>query len=65
MALDAELLAKDIEDAMSAKGFSPLEDKAAGHEWWLAFAEGIVNHITQNAEVPVSGGSSAGTYQVK
>lgn len=65
MALDAELLAKDIEDAMSAKGFSPLADKAAGHEWWLAFAEGIVNHITQNAEVPVSGGSSAGTYQVK
>lgn len=65
MALNSEQLAKDIEAAMQANGFDPLADKAAGHKWWLAFAEGIVNHITQNAEVPVSGGSSAGTYQVK
>jgi hypothetical protein len=64
MALDAELLAKDIEAAMQAYGFQPLADKAAGHDWWLAFAEGIVNHITQNAEVPVTKGSSAGTYKV-
>lgn len=65
MALDAEKLAQDIETAMVAHGFSPLEAKAAGHKWWLAFAEGIVNHITQNAEVPVSDGSSAGSYKVK
>jgi len=65
MALDAEKLAQDIEAAMAANGFAPLEDKAAGHKWWLAFAEGIVNHITQNAEVPVTGGSSAGSYKVK
>jgi hypothetical protein len=64
MALNPEQLAKDIEAAMAAKGFDPLGDKAAGHEWWLAFAEGIVNHITQNAEVPVTKGSSAGTYKV-
>lgn len=64
MALNPEQLAKDIESAMQARGFQPLADKAAGHEWWLAFAEGIVNHITQNAEVPVKGGSSAGTYKV-
>ncbi|MBJ7539895.1 hypothetical protein [Marinomonas transparens] len=64
MALDPEVLAKDIEDAMAARGFSPLADKAAGHDWWLAFAEGIVNHITQNAEVPVATGSSAGSYKV-
>ena len=64
MALNSEQLAKDIEAAMQAKGFQPLADKAAGHDWWLAFAEGIVNHITQNAEVQINGGSSAGTYKV-
>lgn len=64
MALNSEQLAKDIEAAMKAKGFEPLAGKAAGHEWWLAFAEGIVNHIVQNAEVSVEGGSSAGTYKV-
>jgi hypothetical protein len=64
MALNPEQLAKDIEAAMQAKGFDPLANKAAGHDWWLAFAEGIVNHITQNAEVPVTGGSSVGTYKV-
>lgn len=65
MALEAEKLAQDIENAMTANGFAPLEDKAAGHKWWLAFAEGIVTHITENAEVPVSGGSSSGNYKVK
>ncbi|EAZ2875452.1 hypothetical protein B5W74_22035 [Salmonella enterica] len=64
MALDPEKLAQDIEAAMTAKGFEPKADKGAGHDWWLALAEGIVNHITQNAEVPVTGGSSAGTYKV-
>ncbi|EBK6743120.1 hypothetical protein DQ691_24050 [Salmonella enterica] len=64
MALDPEKLAQDIEAAMTAKGFAPKADKGAGHDWWLALAEGIVNHITQNAEVPVTGGSSAGTYKV-
>lgn len=64
MALNPEQLASDIEAAMAAKGFDPLANKSAGHEWWLAFAEGIVNHITQNAEVPVAGGSSSGIYKV-
>jgi len=64
MALDKELLAQDIEAAMVANGFEPLAGKAAGHDWWLAFAEGIVNHITGNAEVTVESGSSAGTYKV-
>ena len=64
MALDSEKLAQDIEQAMAARGFSPTADKSAGHQWWLALAEGIVTHITQNAEVPVDGGSSAGTYKV-
>ncbi|MBJ7536642.1 hypothetical protein [Marinomonas transparens] len=64
MALDSELLAKDIEAAMAANGFEPLANKAAGHDWWLAFAEGIVNHITTNAQVAVTSGSSAGTYKV-
>ncbi|WP_067096185.1 hypothetical protein [Marinomonas atlantica] len=64
MALDPEKLAQDIESAMAARGFDPVAEKSAGHQWWLAFAEGIVTHITQNAEVPVTGGSSAGAYKV-
>ena len=64
MALDPEKLAQDIEQAMAARGFSPTADKPAGHQWWLAFAEGIVTHITQNADVEVTSGSSAGSYKV-
>jgi len=30
----------------------------------LAMCQGIVDEIQANAEVPVTGGSSAGTYQV-
>lgn len=65
MALDKEGLAGDIEAAMSKAGFNPLAETCAGHDWWVAFAEGIVNHIQKNAEVQVMGGSSAGTYKVK
>lgn len=64
MALDKEELAQDIEAAMTKAGFKPLAEDCAGHDWWVAFAEGIVNHIQKNAEVAVTGGSSAGTYKV-
>jgi len=64
MALDKEALAQEIEAAMTEAGFKPLAETCAGHDWWVAFAEGIVNHIQKNAEVEVTGGSSAGTYKV-
>lgn len=65
MALDKESLAQEIEAAMTKAGFKPLAEDCAGHEWWVALAEGIVKHIQKNAEVAVTGGSSAGTYKVK
>lgn len=43
--------------------------KASGEHSWVermaeALANAVVDEIQQNAQVPVSGGSSAGTYQV-
>ncbi|HCE2195118.1 hypothetical protein HJ059_03640 [Vibrio parahaemolyticus] len=64
MALDKEALAQDIEAAMTKAGFKPLAEDCAGHDWWVAFAEGIVNHIQKRAEVAVTGGSSKGIYKV-
>jgi hypothetical protein len=64
MALDKEELAKSIEASMTNAGFKPLAETCAGHDWWVAFAEGIVNHILEKAEVKVTGGSSKGTYKV-
>ena len=65
MALDKEELAQEIEAAMTKAGFKPLAETCAGHDWWVALAEGIVNHFQAKAEVKVTGGSSAGTYKVK
>lgn len=64
MALDREELAQDIEAAMTRAGFKPLSEDCAGHDWWVAFAEGIVIHIQKKAEVVVTSGSSKGTYKV-
>lgn len=64
MALDKEALAIEIESSMTKAGFKPLADTCAGHDWWVAFAEGIVIHIQKNAEVEVTSGSSKGTYGV-
>lgn len=64
MALDPEEMALSIESSMTARGFKPVAEKGASHDWWLGLAEGIVNHIQSKAEVPVTGGSSAGKYKV-
>lgn len=64
MALDAESMALKIEDSMTSKGFFPTAEKGAGHDWWVALCEGIIEEIQSNAEVSVSTGSSAGTYKV-
>lgn len=64
MALTKASLQQRIITAMEAQGA-----KASGeHSWVPRFAEAIasavVDEIQQNAEVTVTGGSSAGTYKV-
>lgn len=63
MALNAEQMAVSIEAAMKARGFEPLAEKGASHQWWLALSEGIINHIITASEVNV--GAGGGTYRVE
>lgn len=65
MALSKEQLKGRIVAEMEALGAS-----AAGEHSWVerfaeALANAVVDEIQSNAEVPVSGGSSAGTYKVQ
>ena len=66
MALDKSALAVEILDAMEAEGLFPRDSRTGSQAIKVAtaYANAIVDHITANAEVPVSGGSSAGTYPV-
>lgn len=64
MAVAKDALAARIVAEMEAQGAS-----AAGEHSWVnqladAIAAAVVDEIQQNAEVPVSSGSSAGTYPV-
>ena len=65
MALSKGQLKSRIVSEMTAQGA-----KAEGEHSWVnrmaeAIANAVVDEIQQNAEVPVSGGSSAGTYGVE
>lgn len=64
MALSVHSLKQRIVAAMEAQGATAAGD----HSWVGRFAEAIasavVAEIQQNAEVQVTGGSSAGTYKV-
>lgn len=64
MALSKNSLQQRIIAAMESYGA-----KASGEYSWVnrladAIATAVVDEIQQNAEVPVTGGSSAGTYKV-
>lgn len=61
MALDAEKMAKNIEDALTAKGFKPTAEHSVGHKYWLGIAEGIVKSIQEDAVVSVDSGPGAGS----
>lgn len=64
MALNAAALAGEMKIKMDAVADS-YKDGAKDNSTILnALAEAIVEHITANAEVIVSGGSSAGAYPV-
>ena len=64
MALSADTLQALIVTELNAAGFVTEGEYARGEQLAAALARAIVTHITTAAEVPVSGGSSAGTYQV-
>ena len=65
MALDKAELKSRIIAAMEAQGAT-----ASGPHSWVskmadAISSAVIDEIQSNAEVPVTGGSSAGTYGVK
>jgi hypothetical protein len=65
MALSKSALKSRIISEMKAHGAT-----AAGEHSWVnrmaeAIANAVVDEVQSNAEVPVTGGSSAGNYKVK
>jgi len=63
MALDSSALQTLVESKLTAAGFD-LTKAPATSLMAQAIAEAVVEHVTANAQVIVSGGSSAGTYSV-
>lgn len=64
MALNAGSLEALITSKLQAAGFKTTGEHAMANVMAKAIAEAVVEHITGVAEVPVQGGSSAGTYKV-
>lgn len=62
MALSASTLANLIKQQVDAIDFESGE--ITNDQVTQAVAQAIVEHITSDAEVVISGGSSSGTYQV-
>lgn len=65
MALSKSSLEDRIASELAALG----ANRQGEHSWVnrlaAAIASAVVDEIQQNAEVPVTGGSSAGTYKVE
>ncbi|MCJ0814909.1 hypothetical protein [Vibrio vulnificus] len=64
MAMDSGALEGLIVEKLQAAGFKTSGQHAQVKVIAKAIAEAVVEHITSSAEVPVTGGSSAGTYKV-
>lgn len=65
MALSSGALEGLIIQKLQAAGFKTSGEHAQVGVIAKAIAEAVVEHVTSAAEVPVTGGSSAGSYQVK
>ncbi len=65
MAISKGSLKQKIETELKAKGFVLDGEFAMAGMMAEAIANAVVDEITQNAEVQVTGGSSAGTYKVR
>ena len=64
MAISKGSLKQKIETELKAKDFVLDGEFAMAGMMAEAIANAVVDEITQNAEVQVTGGSSAGTYKV-
>ncbi|MCR9966028.1 hypothetical protein [Vibrio antiquarius] len=64
MAMSKASLKTKLESELQAQGFVLTGEFAMAGKMAEAIANAVYDEITQNAEVPVSSGSSAGTYQV-
>ncbi|UTM59201.1 hypothetical protein L4174_021070 [Photobacterium sp. CCB-ST2H9] len=64
MALDKDSLKQKIIDNLKAKGFVTEGEHAAAGDMADAIAAAVVDEITENAQVSVTGGSSEGSYKV-
>lgn len=64
MALSKASLKEKIAAELTAQGFVLDGEFAMAGKMAEAIANAVVDEITQNAEVPVTGGSSAGKYKV-
>jgi hypothetical protein len=64
MAISKGSLKQKIETELKAKGFVLDGEFAMAGMMAEAIANAVVDEITKNAEVQVTGGSSAGTYKV-
>ncbi|EHR5476968.1 hypothetical protein ACJO15_11740 [Vibrio parahaemolyticus] len=64
MAMSKASLKQKLETELQAQGFVLTGEFAMAGKMAEAIANAVYDEITQNAEVPVIGGSSAGTYSV-
>ncbi|MEZ8382160.1 hypothetical protein AB4166_02680 [Vibrio splendidus] len=64
MALSKTSLKQKLETELKAQGFVLDGEFAMAGMMAEAIANAVVDEITQNAQVEVTGGSSAGTYKV-
>lgn len=65
MALSKAQLKSRIVAEMEAQGATSTGQYSWVEKMAEAISSAVVDEIQQNAQVPVTGGSSAGTYQVK
>lgn len=64
MALNKDSLKQKIITNLKAKGFVTEGEHAAAGDMADAIAAAVVDEITENAQVSVTGGSSEGSYKV-
>lgn len=64
MALSDSSLKQKILDEMKALGFVTTGEFAKNADFAEAIAKAVIAEITENAQVVVASGSSAGTYDV-
>ncbi|MGF1842446.1 hypothetical protein L4C39_04525 [Vibrio clamense] len=64
MALGKTSLKTKIETELQAQGIVITGEHAQASKFAIAIANAVVDEITENAQVAVTGGSSAGSYKV-